>query len=107
MTQRNPVAVVLLSLVTFGIYLVYWTVKTKNEMNRRGAGVPTAWLLLVPLVNIWWYWRYCQGVEFVTSGRLSAPLAFVVLWLLPAIGPAIVQDSFNRGPGVAGQPIAG
>lgn len=96
MKQRNNIAVIVLGLLTLGIYSIIWAVKTGREMNDRGAAIPTAWLLLVPIANIWWAWRYCQGVEFVTSGRLSAALSFVMLWLLPCIGPGIIQDYFNR-----------
>lgn len=46
-------AVLLLPLITFGIYQIVWYVKTKNEMNQLGATIPTAWLVIVPIVNIW------------------------------------------------------
>lgn len=96
MKNRNPFAVALLPLVTFGIYSIYWYVKTKDEMNTLGANIPTAWLLIVPFVNIWWLWKYSEGVEHVTGGKLSGVLAFILLWLLGSIGGAIVQDSFNH-----------
>ena len=96
MTQRNPITVALLSLVTLGIYYIVWLVKTKGEMNEKGAEIPTAWLIIIPFVNIYWLWKYCQGVEKVTDNQLSTVLAFVVLWLLSIIGQAIVQDAFNK-----------
>lgn len=96
MKNRNPLAVFLLPFVTFGIYGLYWLVKTKGEMNSKGATIPTAWLIIVPLVNIWWYWKYSEGVEQVTGGKLSGVLAFILLFLLGTIGAAIVQDSFNK-----------
>lgn len=96
MQKRSPIAVVLLSFVTFGIYAIYWQVKTKGEMNALGAEIPTAWLIIVPLVNIWWLWKYSEGVEKVTGGKLSGVLAFILLWVLGPIGAAIVQDSFNN-----------
>lgn len=96
MKKRNPLAVALLPFVTFGIYGLYWEVKTKGEMNALGATIPTAWLIIVPFVNIWWLWKYSEGVEKVTSGKLSGVLAFVLMLLLGSIGAAIVQDSFNN-----------
>ncbi len=65
-------------------------------MNALGADIPTAWLIIVPLVNIWWLWKYSEGVEKVTGGKLSGVLAFILLWVLGPIGGAIVQDSFNN-----------
>lgn len=96
MKKRNPIAVALLPFVTFGIYGLYWEVKTKGEMNSLGANIPTAWLIIVPLVNIWWLWKYGEGVEHVTGGKLNGVLAFALIFLLGSIGGAIVQDSFNN-----------
>lgn len=41
MKSRNPLSVLFLPLVTIGIYSIVWYVKTKNEMNIRGANIPT------------------------------------------------------------------
>ncbi len=107
MKNRSPIAVLLLPFVTFGIYTIYWMVKTKGEMNARGADIPTAWFLIIPFVNIWWYWKYSQGVEHVTNGKLSGVLSFVGFLLLGFIMSAIVQDSFNNvGSTAAATPTA-
>ena len=96
MKQRSPIAVFFLSLITIGIYAIVWEVKTKNEMNKLGAEIPTAWLLIIPFVNIYWTWKYSQGVEKVTQGKISGILAFILLYLLSIIGMAIIQDTFNN-----------
>ncbi len=96
MTKRSVVAVVLLSIFTFFIYGLIWMVKTKNEMNSQGASIPTAWLLLVPIVQYWWYWKYAGGVEHVTRGKTSQVIAFILLFVLGPIGMAIIQDAFNK-----------
>jgi hypothetical protein len=96
MKKRNIVAVLLLPFVTFGIYSIYWSVVTKNEMNALGAKIPTAWLLIVPFVNIWWLWKHSEGVEQVTAGKTQGVLAFILQWFLGSIGQAIIQDGFNK-----------
>jgi hypothetical protein len=96
MKNRNPLAVFLLPFVTFGIYSIYWFVKTKGEMNEKGATIPTAWLIIIPIVNIYWLWKWSEGVDHVTNGKMSGVLAFILVWLLGSIGSAIVQDSFNK-----------
>ncbi|MFO8010507.1 MAG: DUF4234 domain-containing protein [Dehalococcoidia bacterium] len=85
-----------LSLITLGIYGLVWYVKTKNEMNTRGAQIPTAWLLIIPVVNWFWAWKFSEGVEVVTSKQMSAVIAFFLLLFLGAIGMAIIQDKFNN-----------
>jgi len=42
MQHRDPIMVFFLSLITFGIYALVWYVRTKNEMNAKGAQIPTA-----------------------------------------------------------------
>src|SRR5665213_1590868 len=101
MQQRNPAAVFLLTLITFGIYGIVWQVKTKNELNSLGAEIPTAWLLIVPVVSIYWLWKYSEGVEKATGGATSGVLAFVMLFLLGVIGMAILQNEFNKLSGQA------
>jgi membrane associated rhomboid family serine protease len=65
-------------------------------MNRLGSNIPTAWLLIIPFVNIWWLWEYAEGVERVTNKAMSQVVAFILLLLLSAIGDAVIQDAFNK-----------
>ncbi|MCX6727246.1 MAG: DUF4234 domain-containing protein [Candidatus Saccharibacteria bacterium] len=106
MKNRSPIAVALLPIVTFGIYQIFWYVDTKEEMNAHGADIPTAWLLIVPLANIYWVWKYCGGVEKVTNAKYSQVLAFILLYLIGSIGAAIIQDAFNKAGAPAMAPAA-
>ncbi len=96
MQHRDPIMVILLSIITLGIYSLFWYVVTKNEMNAKGAQIPTAWLIIIPFVNIWWYWKFCEGVELVTNKGMGVAVAFLLLWLLGAIGEAIIQNELNK-----------
>ena len=96
MKNRSPIAVVLLTIVTFGFYGIYWEVSTKQEMVNKGADIPTAWLLIVPIANLWWAYKYCLGVEKVTQQKMSAVMALVLMLVLGVIGMAIIQDTFNK-----------
>ena len=106
MKNRNPIAVALLPIVTFGIYQIFWYVDTKEEMKAQGADIPTAWLLVVPLANIYWVWKYCGGVEKATNAKYSQVMSFVLLYLLGSIGAAIIQDAFNKVGAPALSPAA-
>jgi hypothetical protein len=99
MTKRSPLGVFFLALITIGIYSWYWLVKTKGELNQRGATIPTCWIWLIPFIGgLLWLFRYSEGVAKVTNGQKSTGLTFVVLWLLGPIGQAIVQGGFNNVP---------
>lgn len=96
MKNRNIIVVGLLSLFTTGIYSIFWLVMTKHEVKSHGVNIPSLLFLAIPLVNIWWLWKYSQGVENITSGTLSAILVFVLLLFISPIGIVLVQDSFNN-----------
>lgn len=96
MQHRNPIMVILLSIITFGTYYIFWLVITKIQMNTKGAQIPTAWLLIIPLVNIYWLWKFSEGVELVTKKGMQTVIAFLLLWLLDILGAAIVQNELNK-----------
>ena len=96
MKERNLFAIAGLTIVTFGIYQLVWYVKTKDEMVKNGADVPTAWFIIIPLVNIWWLWKYSKGVEHVTNNQLSGLISFILLVLLDSIGMLVIQHYFNK-----------
>ena len=95
MNRRSPAAPLLLPFVTFGIYSLVWFVKTKNEINLVASSkIPTASLIILPIVSYWWLWKLAAGVE-ETSG-FSRFGAFWLMFLLGPIGAAIVQDALNN-----------
>jgi len=96
MTKRSPVGLIFLFFVTFGIYNIFWFVETKNEMNRLGANIPSAWMLFVPLVNFRWFWIYGKGVALITNGAYSPVGSFLLMIFLGPFGNAILQGEFNR-----------
>ncbi|OGL30885.1 hypothetical protein A3F37_00390 [Candidatus Saccharibacteria bacterium RIFCSPHIGHO2_12_FULL_41_12] len=94
MRKQSPLAVFLLILITFGIYGIVWTARTRGEMVRKGADIPTTWLIIIPLVNYWYFWKWSAGVGLVTK-KLDPIMVFLLIILLGGIGSAIIQDSFN------------
>ena len=96
MKNRNIVALLLLTIVTFGFYYVYWAASTRGEMNRRGATIPTTWLIIIPFVNIWWLWKHSEGVEHVTNSKISAVVAFLLQFFVGVIGAMVIQNEFNK-----------
>jgi len=94
--HRNIFLVYLFSFITFGIYNLYWTVSTKNEINRLGASIPTAWLLIVPIANIYWMYKYCEGFAQNVKKDNNTILWFILYFFVGIIMPAIVQMELNK-----------
>lgn len=95
--KRNPFMVIVWGLCTLGISYIFWAVSTKNELNKEGAKIPTAWLWLLPYVGtIYWFYKYAEGWQQVTKSETSSTMAFILLWLLFPIGAYIVQSELNK-----------
>ena len=96
MTKRGPASIFFLTLITFGIYSIFWYSGTRNEMVARGASIPATWLMFVPILSLIFAWKWCQGVERVTNGSTSAVRALLLILFLNVIGMAILQGAFNK-----------
>ena len=94
--QRNIFVGALLTVITFSIYVIYWLVQTKKEINQMGGKIPTAWLIIIPFVNIYWFYKY--SVEFAqTIKKNDSGLLYFIVYLVffPAF-PIIVQSALNK-----------
>ena len=94
--RRSPAAVFFLPIITFGIYSIVWYAKTRGELNSAGAGIPTTWCIIVPVLSIFWLAWLAQGIKTVT-GKPSAVGTGLLLILLGGLGAAIVQSDLNKG----------
>jgi cytochrome bd-type quinol oxidase subunit 2 len=102
MKTRSPIVVLLLSLLTFGIYALVWHIQTKEEMNKLyNAQIPTAWLLLLPFIGpLLWSWKWSAGAEKATG--MSAVSVFLLMMLIPVVGIPVMVSKFNNANAPAG-----
>ena len=94
--HRNIFLVYLFSIITLGIYAIYWVVSTKNEINSFGAKIPTAWLIIVPIANLYWMYKYCECFAQNVKKDDNTLLWFILSVLVGIIMPAIVQSELNK-----------
>ena len=99
--KRNMIAQVFLTIITFGIYCIYWfyqvSVELKGIANDENAN-PALWtvLIFVPFASIYSIYKFSELYEKVTGGQMNLWLLFV---LYVAFAPAvwfIVQTELNR-----------
>ena len=93
---RNIFLVYLFSIITLGIYAIYWAISTKDEINSLGAKIPTAWLLIIPIANLYWVYKYCEGFSEKVKKDKSNLLWFIVSILVGIVMPVIVQSELNK-----------
>jgi hypothetical protein len=103
---RSPIGVVLLSIVTLGIYYLYWYYAINSEMRRYRPFIevsPGIALLsqFVPIAN--WISAYNTAGRLLmlqdadrVADRISPGIALVLHVLLYITYPFYVQDHLNR-----------
>lgn len=94
--KRDIVMVYLLGFITLGIYFIYWFVQTKNEMNGMGADIPTAWLMIVPIANLYLMYKYCEAFSIRVKKDNNAIMWFILYVIVGIIMPALVQSELNK-----------
>jgi hypothetical protein len=98
---RNPALVIIFTIITLGIYGIYWIVSTTNELRSMTKSAPNPWYilwLLVPLVNIfvgfWYYWRYCKAIGEISD--FDNVLLFIIWLILWPVAMVIAQIELNK-----------
>ncbi|VVB77129.1 Uncharacterised protein [uncultured archaeon] len=96
MEHRELAFVLIMLIITIGIYGIYWLVKTRREMVDRGADIPTTFLIIIPIVNIFYIYKWSMGAAEVTRSDDAFGYIVFLLWLV--LFPAaflVAQDKFN------------
>lgn len=105
MKKRNVFLAVLFSIITFGIYYIYWFIKLTNESNELAPKHATmggfgAWLVSIITCGIYYfYWVYRLGqksgemLDSSSEGFLYLIFAFFTLGFVPM---CMGQSSINK-----------
>ena len=107
--QRNIALCIVLSIVTCGIYGIYWFICLSNDANTvsrtNGTSGGTAFLLSLVTCGIYgFYWMFKQGEKLdaakTAKGMPSSNSGIIYLVLaifgLGIISFALMQDSINK-----------
>lgn len=102
---RGVVFVILLTIITLGIYHLYWTFKTCEEMKRHtGEGIGGVLALVIAIVfnPVNWFVIPSEvGKMYRGDGRTAPMTGWTGMWLfLPIIGFFVwtirIQGALNR-----------
>lgn len=95
MRRRKGWCVLALTILTAGGFAIAWLCRTRAEMIRLGARIPTPWLLVTPITALYFAWCWAEGVRQVTAGRITTLHAVLALCVLGPLGMAHLQARFN------------
>lgn len=93
--HRSLLKVFLLTVITFGIYYIFWFYNTKEEINSLGAEIPSFVWFWIPFVNFYFFYKYSEAFAKFIKKDGNAILYFIILVCLPLIGELYIQDSLN------------
>ena len=101
---RNIGLCVVFSIITCGIYSIYWFIKIHDEVNQivndtQAVSGGMAFILTLITCGIYgWYWAYKIGekVDYI-KGSSNSSILFIVLQLLGLgiVNYCIIQDAIN------------
>jgi len=108
--RRDPLGVLGLTFITFGIYFFYWYYKINDELRRYEhdetisparslMAVLFGWLIIVPpFIALYNTGKHVQGVEQAKAIQPQLePALVIVLFLLLAIANGLyIQEHLNR-----------
>ena len=96
---RNMWAQVGLTIITLGIYTIYWYYSVVKEMLAHNGeqGNPGLWTVLsiIPIANLFAWWKFGGQVETMTGGKYNAVLIFLGFWVFSPIVWFVVQRYLN------------
>ena len=111
---RNPLGVVGLSIITLGIYYVFWWYFINREMRDLGRArnvdlgqspgnsvlaITLGWIIIVPaIVSMWRTSDRVQRTQEVAGVDRSAngPIIFILLFLIGPVGVWYAQNELNK-----------
>lgn len=97
---RNPLIVIVLSIITLGLYPLYWFYSTSKELIELNKSNSNAlfWLIgmFVPFVNLYIMWKYSKEIEKASGGSTGAVLVFVISLVFYPAALYLVQTELNK-----------
>lgn len=95
--ERDVVVYIILTIITLGFFGIYWFVVTKRDIKSRGGDIPTCWLLIIPIANIYLFYKYSRAAEKVLKKKGDWIVYFIFCFIFGSvITMALVQDELNQ-----------
>jgi magnesium-transporting ATPase (P-type) len=106
--RRNLWLMVLWTILTFGIYGIYWYYQTSDEIIRASGekANPLLWtlLLFIPPIHVLSFWFYSQALGRLTHEKNPPWLIFLLFVFLPFLAWIPVQLDLNELAGAPAPP---
>ena len=106
MKQRNIAVAVILSIITCGIYGIYWMVVLNDDANSlagdtnatSGGMVVLFTLITCGIYGLYWHFKMGEKCDAIKGTNGSSNILFIILAIfgLGIINYCIMQDTINK-----------
>jgi len=102
MNQRNVVTCILLTLITCGLYGIYWVYALNNDVSRMTNDPEdggTVLLLSLITCGIYYiFWQYKMGEKIEMAGGKNDGIVYLILSIfsLSIVSLALMQTEINN-----------
>ncbi len=105
-TKRSIPVCIILSIVTCGIYFIYWKYKLNTEINYLSGeeNAPSSGIVFIltvitcGLYSIYWSYKIGERTDVIIGNNRSYPILFLILQIigLPIISLVLMQETINN-----------
>lgn len=102
---RSIAVAVILSIVTFGIYNLYWIYCLNRDVNDMAqdpdamgsALVLVLWIVTLGIYGLVWYYQMGKKCDYIAQTNGSKHILFLILGILGLglVAQALIQDTIN------------
>lgn len=102
MKKRSILFMVLLSIITCGIYLIYWTCSFQNQLKEKtgdGFGGLGHFFMIIITFGIYYiYWQYAAGKRLSKLGANDNSILYLVFCFIALswLNPYLMQNQANK-----------
>ncbi len=105
-TERSIPVALILSIVTCGLYGIYWMIKLNDEVNIL-SGEPNATsggmvfllsFITCGIYGIYWLYKMGERCDRIKNAEGNSPIIYLILGLLgfSIISYCLIQDTINK-----------
>lgn len=102
MKQRNIVVMIVLCIVTLGIYGIYWACSFQNQLKEKTGdgftGVGHFFMCLITFGIYSLYWQYAAGKRLAKLGAQDQSILYIILAIVIGgfLNPFLMQAQANK-----------
>ncbi|MHA1922191.1 MAG: DUF4234 domain-containing protein [Candidatus Heimdallarchaeota archaeon] len=94
--ERNPIMVIILTMCTCGIYMLYWIWDTSKELIELKAELPALWYIIVPGLNLYFMYKYLEEWHRIVKYEQDFIMVLVIMFVFSPIVIYWVQTELNK-----------